>query len=235
MDPQPLAGRTIAVPETRELEVFAAMLERRGASVVRCPLVAIRDAPDPAPVLAFARAFAAGACDDLILTTGEGLRRILGCIERHEPPLRAGFLESLGRVRKITRGPKPARALRELGMKPDLPAPTPTTAGVIAALAGYTWITLQWSYSDGERAGYVQKLSRKGWLCKTWEGEMAMVTMPGTVAEKFAFTVREPAVVAKLNANVGRRVALHYEQHKWIPSSCFGDSEYFVTDVRVTE
>src|SRR5256885_8670263 len=93
------------------------MLERRGASVVRCPLVAIRDAPDPAPVLAFARAFAGGACDDLILTTGEGLRRILGCIERHEPRLQAGFLESLGRVRKITRGPKPARALRELGMK----------------------------------------------------------------------------------------------------------------------
>src|SRR3989440_9666736 len=106
---------------------------------------------------------------------------------------------------------------------------------LIAALAGYTWITLHWSYSDGERAGYVQKLSRKGWLCKTWEGEMAMGTMPGTVAEKFAFTVREPAVVAKLNANVGKRVALHYEQHKWIPSSCFGDTEYFVTDVRVTE
>src|SRR5205814_1526280 len=104
-----------------------------------------------------------------------------------------------------------------------------------AALAGYTWVTLHWSYSDGERAGYVQKLSRKGWLCKTWEGEMAMVTMPGTVAEKFAFTVREPAVAAKLNANVGKRMALHYEQHKWIPTSCFGDSEYFVTDVRVTE
>ena len=136
MDPQPLAGRTIAVPETRELEVFAAMLERRGASVVRCPLVAIRDAPDPAPVLAFARAFAGGSCDDLILTTGEGLRRILACIERHEPQLRAGFLEALARVRRITRGPKPARALRELGLKPDLPAPTPTTAGVIAALGG---------------------------------------------------------------------------------------------------
>src|SRR5205823_11435765 len=106
---------------------------------------------------------------------------------------------------------------------------------LIAALAGYTWITLHWSYSDGERAGYVQKLSRKGWLCRTWEGEMAMVTMPGTVAEKFAFTVREPAVAAKLNASVGKRMALHYEQHKWIPTSCFGDSEYFVTDVRVTE
>src|SRR6266508_4403104 len=99
----------------------------------------------------------------------------------------------------------------------------------------WAWVTLNYSYSKGERAGYVQKLSRKGWLCKTWEGEMAMVTMPGTVAEKFAFTVREPAVAAKLNANVGKRMALHYEQHKWIPTSCFGDSEYFVTDVRVTE
>ena len=102
-------------------------------------------------------------------------------------------------------------------------------------LAGFTWVTLHWAYSDGERAGYVQKLSRKGWLCKTWEGEMAMVTMPGTVAEKFAFTVPDNAVAAKLNASVGKRVALHYEQHKWLPSSCFGDTEYFVTAVRVTE
>ena len=136
MDSQPLAGRTIAVPETRELEVFTAMLERRGATVVRCPLVAIRDAPDPAPVLAFARAFAGGSCDDLILTTGEGLRRILACIEQHEPALRAGFVAALERVRRITRGPKPARALRELGMKPDLAAQPPTTAGIIATLAG---------------------------------------------------------------------------------------------------
>jgi uroporphyrinogen-III synthase len=137
MDPQqPLAGRTVAVPETRELELFAAMLERRGASVLRCPLVAIRDAPDPAPVLAFARAFAAGSCEDLILTTGEGLRRILTCIERHEPTLREAFLQALARVRKITRGPKPARALRELSLKPDLAADPPTTAGIIACLGG---------------------------------------------------------------------------------------------------
>jgi hypothetical protein len=106
---------------------------------------------------------------------------------------------------------------------------------IIAGLAGFTWVTLHWSYSDGERAGYVQKLSRKGWLCKTWEGEMAMVTMPGTVSEKFAFTVPQAAVAAKVNASVGKRMALHYEQHKWIPTSCFGDTEYFVTDVRVTE
>jgi len=106
---------------------------------------------------------------------------------------------------------------------------------IILGLAGFTWVTLHWAYSDGERAGYVQKLSRKGWLCKTWEGEMAMVTMPGTVAEKFAFTVPDNAVAAKLNASVGKRMALHYEQHKWLPSSCFGDTEYFVTSVRVTE
>src|SRR6202035_2126187 len=136
MEPQPLAGRTVAVPETRELEVFAAMLERRGASVVRCPLVAIHDAPDPAPVLAFARGFAGGACDDLILSTGEGLRRILACIERHEPALKARFLAALASVRKITRGPKAARELRELGLKPDLPAQPPTTAGIISCLAG---------------------------------------------------------------------------------------------------
>jgi uroporphyrinogen-III synthase len=135
-EPQPLAGRTIAVPETRELELFASMLERRGASVLRCPLVAIHDAPDPAPVLAFARAFAGGSCDDLILTTGEGLRRILACIGRHEPSLREPFLQALARVRKITRGPKPARALREVSLKPDLAADPPTTAGIIACLKG---------------------------------------------------------------------------------------------------
>ncbi len=136
MESQPLAGRTVAVPEARELEVFSAMLERRGATVLRCPLVAILDAPDPAPVLAFARALAAGACDDLILTTGEGLRRILSSIERHEPQLREGFVAALAQVRRITRGPKPARALRELGLKPDIAADPPTTAGIIASLAG---------------------------------------------------------------------------------------------------
>jgi uroporphyrinogen-III synthase len=130
----PLAGRTVAVPETREIEVFASMLERRGATVIRCPMVAIHDAPDPGPVLDWARRFAAGACDDLILLTGEGLRRLLSCIERHQSQLKAPFLESLAKVRKITRGPKPARALRELGLKPDIAAQVPTTEGVIASL-----------------------------------------------------------------------------------------------------
>jgi uroporphyrinogen-III synthase len=136
MEPKPLAGRTVAVPETRELEVFAGLLERRGARVLRCPLVSILDAPDPGPVLAFARDFSGGACDDLILTTGEGLRRIVSCIDRHEPALKPGFLAALGQVRKITRGPKPVRALRELGLAADLTAVQPTTAGLITSLQG---------------------------------------------------------------------------------------------------
>ena len=136
MTEPPLQGRTIAVAESRELDVFVAMLERRGARVLRCPLVGILDAPDPAPVLRWLRWFNSGACDDLILLTGEGLRRLLGCIERNEPALQADFLAQLGRVRKITRGPKPARALRELGLKPDIAAEIPTTAGIIEALRG---------------------------------------------------------------------------------------------------
>src|SRR5579864_1247770 len=132
MEDKPLTGRTIAVPEGREAEVFAALLERRGARVVRCPLIAIRDAPDPGPVLAFARTL--GECDDLILTTGEGLRRILKCIDDHAPERRAPFLAALARVRRITRGPKPARALRELGLKSELAADPPTTAGIIKSL-----------------------------------------------------------------------------------------------------
>jgi hypothetical protein len=106
---------------------------------------------------------------------------------------------------------------------------------VILGAAGFTWLTLHWSYSQGDRAGFVQKLSQKGWLCKTWEGEMAMVTIPGTMAEKFLFTVPNGDTAAKINGILGRRVALHYQQHKWIPSSCFGDTEYFVTDVHLME
>jgi uroporphyrinogen-III synthase len=134
MEKQPLAGRVVAVPETREVEVFAAMLERRGAQVVRCPMVAIRDAPDPAPILQWSRELAQGSFDDLILLTGEGLRRIVSCIDRNEPSLKDRFVAALAPIRKITRGPKPARALRDLGMKPDIAAERPTTEGVIASL-----------------------------------------------------------------------------------------------------
>jgi hypothetical protein len=105
----------------------------------------------------------------------------------------------------------------------------------ILGVAGFSWLTLHWSYASGERAGFVQKLSKKGWICKTWEGEMAMVSMPGTLSEKFYFTAVDDAIAAKLNASLGKRVSVHYEQHKWLPSSCFGDTEYFVTAVQVTE
>lgn len=100
---------------------------------------------------------------------------------------------------------------------------------------GWVWLTLHWSYAEGERAGYVQKLSKKGWLCKTWEGEIAMVTMPGAIPEKFIFTVPDNLMAEKINAMAGQRVVLHYQQHKFIPSSCFGETEYFVRDARVVQ
>ncbi len=103
----------------------------------------------------------------------------------------------------------------------------------LVLLIAYTWFVLSWSYSHGERAGYVQKLSKRGWLCKTWEGEIALVTIPGTVAEKFEFSVRSDEVATKINTAMGQRVTLDYEQHVGVPSSCFGDTSYFVTGVRV--
>jgi hypothetical protein len=103
---------------------------------------------------------------------------------------------------------------------------------VVLLAAGWIWVALNWSYSDGERAGYVQKLSRKGWLCKTWEGEIAMVTMPGAIPDKFEFSVRDDAVAQRINELSGRRVVLHYRQYKFIPSSCFGETEYFIEAVR---
>ncbi len=129
---RPLGGRTIALPETRELDRLASLIEELGASTWRCPLVAIRDAPDPGPVEAWLRALGAGELDDLIFLTGEGLRRLMAGAERMG--IRAEALTGLARARKITRGPKPARALHELGLSPDIAAAVPTSAGVIAAL-----------------------------------------------------------------------------------------------------
>ena len=100
-------------------------------------------------------------------------------------------------------------------------------------LAAWTAITLNWSYSSGARAGYVQKFSKKGWLCKTWEGEIAMVNVPGAMQERFSFTVRNDSVAALINRYQGQRVVIDYEQHKGIPTSCFGETEYFVRGVRV--
>lgn len=102
---------------------------------------------------------------------------------------------------------------------------------VIGGFALYVWIALHLDYSDGERAGYVQKFSRKGWVCKTWEGELAMVNLPGTMPELFRFSVRDDAVAQRINQSLGQRVRLHYEQHKGVPSNCFGETEYFVTQV----
>jgi hypothetical protein len=103
--------------------------------------------------------------------------------------------------------------------------------GAALLLGGYTWVMLHWTYSSGERAGYVQKLSKKGWICKTWEGEMALVSMPGTVSEKFTFSVHDDAVADQINQSMGRRIALTYEQHVGLPTSCFGDTEYFIVRV----
>ena len=129
-----LKGKRIAVPEMRELEVFSSLLERRGAEVLRCPLVTIYDAPHSASVLAFAVKVAEGGFDDFILITGEGLTRILSCINKYDPSLQERFVAGLSRVRTITRGPKPARVLRQLGLKPNVEARAPTTPGVIEAL-----------------------------------------------------------------------------------------------------
>ena len=103
---------------------------------------------------------------------------------------------------------------------------------IVMLAAGWLWLTLHWSYSQGERAGYVQKLSKKGWLCKTWEGEIAMVTMPGAIPEKFEFTVPDDAMAQQINVLSGKRVVLNYKQHKFIPFSCFGETEYFIDDAR---
>ncbi|MDP3210677.1 hypothetical protein [Methylotenera sp.] len=105
----------------------------------------------------------------------------------------------------------------------------------IALFSLYTWASLNWVYSSGERAGYVQKFSLKGYICKTWEGEIVLVSMPGTQAEKFMFTVKDDAIAKKVNDSLGKRVKLVYEEHKGIPSSCFGESAYFVQDVHFLE
>ena len=101
--------------------------------------------------------------------------------------------------------------------------------------AAWIWAALSWSYSEGERAGWVQKLSKKGWLCKTWEGELSLVSLPGSTAEKFFFTVHDEAVAADITRHIGKRVALHYEEKVGLPSTCFGETRHFITKVTLTE
>ena len=123
-----------------------------------------------------------------------------------------------------------------------MPTTRPRRAGAIilsvivvaaALFALYVWTVLNWSYSEGERAGYLQKLSKKGWLCKTWEGEILLSSMPGAIPERFAFTVRDENVVRQLQSAMGQRVQLSYSQHVGIPTSCFGETSYFVDKAAV--
>ena len=110
-------------------------------------------------------------------------------------------------------------------------------AALLPALlfGAYLAFVLNWAYSDGERAGYLQKFSRKGWVCKTYEGELAMTTVPGVAPVLWSFTVRDPAVAAQINAVLGKRMALHYEEHRGIPTNCYGETNHFVDRVKVLE
>ena len=126
--------------------------------------------------------------------------------------------------------------------KPIMPKALPKRAfaillsllvALVVVFGLYTWFTLTWSYSEGTRAGYLQKFSKKGWLCKTWEGEILLSSMPGAIPERFAFTVRDDKLVQKLQSTMGQRVEVSYEQHRGVPTSCFGETEYFVNAVNI--
>lgn len=106
---------------------------------------------------------------------------------------------------------------------------------LVLLFAAYVWLALSYSYSEGERAGYVQKFSRKGWVCKTWEGDLALVNLPGQPAEIFTFSVLDTKVADKINSLVGKRVAIHYEQHVGVPTNCFGETQYYAVDVKAVE
>jgi hypothetical protein len=96
----------------------------------------------------------------------------------------------------------------------------------------WIWVALGYTYASGERAGYVQKISKKGWVCKTWEGELAMANLPGTMPQIFSFTVRTDSIANLLEKNIGKQVSITYEQHRGIPTTCFGETQYFVTRVQ---
>ena len=105
---------------------------------------------------------------------------------------------------------------------------------IVAVLGAlYFYLVLNWNYSTGERAGWVQKFSKKGWVCKTWEGELAMVSMPGAAQEKFEFTVWDDDTAKSINKAMGQRVSLHYDEKVGLPSSCFGDTRHWVTNVTI--
>jgi hypothetical protein len=107
--------------------------------------------------------------------------------------------------------------------------------GSAAVLALFTWATLTFSYGRGERVGFVQKLSRRGWVCKTWEGELAVATVPGVAPDKFYFSLRDAPTAAQVKSTLGKRVRVVYAQHKWIPTTCFGETEFFVAEASPVE
>jgi hypothetical protein len=104
---------------------------------------------------------------------------------------------------------------------------------VVGVCALWVLATLSFTYSDGDRIGFVQKFSHRGWICRTWEGELAMTPVPGAVPQIFTFTVRDESVVKRLKDAEGKRVALHYKEKRGVPSSCFGETSYFISDVRL--
>ena len=108
----------------------------------------------------------------------------------------------------------------------------PAVGGLIAL---YLWAALSWNYSSGERAGWVQKFSKKGWICKTWEGELAMITMPGAAQEKFFFTVWDDEIARQINAAMGKRVSLHYDEKVGLPTTCFGETRHWVNRITVVQ
>ena len=129
------------------------------------------------------------------------------------------------------------RLRRELRCRSGVSGATLWLILVVLVVLAAAWIPLMmwWSYSSGDRAGWVQKFSRKGWICKTWEGELALVTMPGTAQEKFLFTVWDDDVATKINAAMGKRVSLHYAEKVGLPGGCFGDTRYWVNGVKAVE
>ena len=127
---------------------------------------------------------------------------------------------------------------------PDLPQSSPRKRRwkwIVAAVlllpvlvvALYTVVALSWAYSEGQRAGYLQKFSRKGWLCKTWEGELALTSVPGVAPTMWNFTVRKEATARQVNLAAGRRVVVYYKEHRGVPTTCFGDTPYFVDSIRI--
>lgn len=106
---------------------------------------------------------------------------------------------------------------------------------VVFLLASYLTVAFNWTYSDGSRAGYIQKFSRKGWVCKTHEGELAMTTVPGVAPLLWGFTVWDDRIADDLSRAMGKRVILHYKEYRYLPTTCFGETTYFVDRVEIQE